>query len=119
MQRTVYIVMYQKYLREWLVEHPWKSDPDAFLFPARSKEPYHQMNRTTVYNYILRLKKKLGVNTRFYPHLLRHKRATELYGELAEKEMMELVGWKTCAMLDIYAHITQRHVEEKCYRCMA
>jgi len=113
MQRAVYIVMYQKYLRDWLVEHPWRSDPDAYLFPARTKGPYHQVSRTTVYNYILKLKKKLGINTRFYPHLLRHKRATELYGKLAEKEMMELFGWKTRTMLDIYAHITQKHVEEK------
>jgi len=113
MQRAVYIVTYQRYLRDWLAEHPWGSDPDAFLFPARSRGPYHQVNRTTIYNYILKLKRKLGINTRFYPHLLRHKRATELYGKLAEKEMMELFGWKTRTMLDIYAHITQKHVEEK------
>ena len=113
MQRAVYIVRYQKYLREWLAEHPWRDLPDAYLFPARTKGPYSPMNRTTIYNYIIRLKKKLGINTRFYPHLLRHKRATELYGKLAEKEMMELFGWRTRTMLDIYAHITQKHVEEK------
>jgi len=113
MQRAVYIVKYQKYLREWLIEHPWRDHPDAYLFPARTRGPYTPLNRTTVYNYIARLKKKLGINTRFYPHLLRHKRATELYGKLAEKEMMELFGWRTRTMLDIYAHITQKHVEEK------
>jgi len=65
-QRDVYIGRYQKYLRDWLVEHPWRSDPDAYLFPARTKEPYPQVNRATIYNYILKLK-KLGINTRFYP----------------------------------------------------
>jgi len=113
MQRAVYIVTYQRHLRDWLAEHPWGSDPDAFLFPARTKGPYHQVNRTTIYNYLSKLKKKLGIKTRFYPHLLRHKRATELYGELAEKDMMVLFGWKTRTMLDVYAHITQKHVEEK------
>ena len=72
MQRAVYIVRYQRYLREWLIEHPWRDLPDAYLFPARTKGPYHQMNRTTVYNYIMKLKKRLGINTRFHPHLLRH-----------------------------------------------
>ncbi len=113
MQRAVYIVKYQKCLREWLVEHPWKNLPDAYLFPARTKGPYHQMNRTTIYNYIMRLKKRLGINTRFYPHLLRHKRATELYKMMSEKEMMIYFGWKTREMLDVYAHIVQKDVEEK------
>jgi len=112
MQRAVYIVTYQRHLRDWLAEHPWGSDPDAFLFPARTRGPYHQVSRTTVYNHVLKLK-KLGIKTRFYLHLLRHKRATELYGKLAEKEMMQLFGWSTCTMPDIYAHITQKHVEEK------
>ena len=113
MQRAVYIVGYQKYLREWLAEHPWKELPDAYLFPARTKGPYIPLNPTTIYNYIRRLKERIGINTRFYPHLLRHKRATELYKKLNEKEMMELFGWKTREMLDIYARITQKDVEEK------
>ncbi len=59
------------------------------------------------------MKERIGINTKFYPHLLRHKRATKLYGKLAEKEMMELFGWRTRTMIDIYAHITQKHIEEK------
>jgi len=73
MQRAVYIVRHQKYLREWLAEHPWKDRPDVYLFPARTKGPYAPLNPSALYNYIARLKKKIGIDIKFYPHLLRHK----------------------------------------------
>ena len=61
-----------------------------------------------------RLKERLKLEgIKFHPHLLRHKRATELYGKLSEKDMMLLFGWRTREMLDIYARITQKDVEEK------
>ena len=67
-----------------------------------------------MYNYLSKLKKKLGI--KIYLHLLRHKKATELYKELSEKEMMIYFGWTTRTMLDIYSHITQKDVEEKILR---
>ena len=54
-----------------------------------------------MYNYLGKLRKKLGIKKRIYLHLLRHKRATELYKELSEKEMMLYFGWTTRTMLDI------------------
>ncbi len=48
MQRAVYIVRYQKYLGEWLAEHPWRDLPDAYLFPAKTRGPYTPLNPTTI-----------------------------------------------------------------------
>jgi len=33
-----------------------------------------------MYMYIFRLRRRLGIKERIYPHLLRHYRTTELYG---------------------------------------
>jgi len=87
-----------------------------YQFPSKTISPYVPLNPVTMYNYLGKLRKKLGIKKRIYLHLLRHKRATELYKELSEKEMMIYFGWATRTMLDIYSHITQKDVEEKILR---
>lgn len=56
---------------------------------------------------------KTGVNVRLYPHLLRHLRATELYGILIEKEMMRWFGWSTRFVIDIYSHVKETRAVER------
>jgi len=46
-------------------------------------------------------------------HILRHTRATELYGRMSEKEMMIWFGWKTRSMVDVYAKVKPEQVENK------
>ena len=111
--RMVFLVRFKEILRDWIRKHPWRRDPEAYLFPSKTISPYVPLNPTTMYNYLGKLRKKLEIKKRIYLHLLRHKRATELYKELSEKEMMLYFGWTTRTMLDIYSHITQKDVEEK------
>ena len=63
--------------------------------------------------YISRLRKGLGISDRIYLHLLRHYRATELYGKLSEKEMMQWFGWSTRYMIDIYSHLRETAAVER------
>jgi len=46
-------------------------------------------------------------------HVLRHTRATEVYGEMSEKAMMLWFGWKTRKMIDVYARVKQARAEEE------
>ena len=107
--RTVLIIRFKDIIRDWLRKHKWRRDKEAYLFPAKTAGPYEPLSPRTLANYMKRLKEKLKLR-RIWPHLLRHKRATELYKDLKEKEMMEYFGWKTRTMLDIYARITERDV---------
>lgn len=111
--RTVLLIKYKHILREWLKKHPTKNDPQAFVFFSKTHGVYKPMSTGTLYNYLMKLKRKLKLKTRIYLHLFRHKRATELYKELKEKEMMEYFGWTTRTMIDIYAQIVERDVHEK------
>ena len=112
--RTVIIVQFRDIIRDWLKRHKWRNDPEALLFPARTKGPYRPMKASTIYNYLLKLKKRLGVKRRIYLHLLRHLRATELFKEgLRERELMEYFGWKTRTMIDIYSHISEKDVHRR------
>ena len=45
-------------------------------------------------------------------HALRHTRATELYGKLPERELMVIFGWRTRAMIDVYARVKPEDVEQ-------
>ena len=45
--RIVLIIRYKETLRDWLRTHPWRSDPETYLFPAKTKDPYHPLGITT------------------------------------------------------------------------
>ena len=59
----------------------------------------------TVRVWLWKIGDRMGV--KLYPHLLRHSRATHLYGKLSEKEMMLLFGWRRRDMLDVYARVVE------------
>ncbi|RLI77317.1 hypothetical protein DRP04_11580 [Archaeoglobales archaeon] len=110
-ERTVLVIEFADILRKWLEEHPARNDPEAFVFYGR--DPYEKMARS---NAVYRLKHaatKAGLKTKVYPHLLRHTRATELYGKLNEKEMMIWFGWRTRKMIDVYSRLKPEQVHEK------
>jgi len=69
--------------------------------------------RSRVVYALRKAAKQAGVNTHVYPHLLRHSRATELYGKLSEKEMMLWFGWRKRDMIDVYARIKMEEVHAK------
>ena len=108
--RMVAVVRYQNVVRDWLRRHAQRDDPDAPLFYTRTGR---QVMASNLYMYIFRLRKRLGIKERIYPHLLCHYRATELYGKLSEKEMMQWFSWDTRYMIDIYSHLKETVAIEK------
>ena len=94
MPRTVLVVEYAHILSAWLNQKTWTRNERVFPFSG-----------DTVRQWLRKLGRKIGIDV--HPHLLRHSRATHLYGKLSEKEMMILFGWHKRDMLDIYAHIAE------------
>ena len=45
--RTVIIVQFRDVIRDWLRRHKWRNDPEALLFPARTKGPYNPMKASS------------------------------------------------------------------------
>ena len=110
--RTVRVIEFQDLLRRWLDEHPLRGDPDAFLFPSKY-DPDRPVGRNVIGLWLKRAAAAAGVRKRVYPHLLRHTRATELYGKLTEREMMYYFGWRKRDMIDVYARLKPEQVDRK------
>jgi len=92
--RTVLVVEYSHLLAAYL--NGLNLGPDDRVFP---------FDDDTVREWLRKIGEKMGI--RIHPHLLRHSRATHLYGKLSEKELMLLFGWRKRDMLDVYARIVE------------
>ena len=92
--RTVLVVEYAHLLSAYL--NGLNIDEDDRVFP---------FDDDTVRIWLRKIGERMGI--RLYPHLLRHSRATHLYGKLSEKEMMLLFGWRKRDMLDVYARVVE------------
>jgi len=108
--RVIVVVRYQNLIRDWLRRHVAKDDPNAPLFYTNTGK---QVRGNDLYMYISRLRRRLGISDRIYLHLLRHYRATQLYGKLSEKKMMQWFGWSTRYMIDIYSRLKETAAVER------
>lgn len=107
--RSIRIICSVPYLTEWLNRHPFKDDPDAFIWLTNQ-------NNLLSYNgasYILkRLAARVGVKKRVNPHSFRHARSTYLANHLTEAQMKEYLGWvQSSKMASIYVHLSGRDVD--------
>jgi len=118
--RTVFVVKYQDVLRAWLSVHPgWSSNDRSRYYLIYGSRPDHPLKRSAINNYMQKLAEKLNYAEKFrkligrpypWPHLLRHIRAYELVHlaqtrKLSEKEVRQLMGWKTPGMVDVYVEL--------------
>lgn len=101
--RVVRVALYAQLLAAWLEAR--KPSPDEPVFP-RSYTAYKVSMKKAW------MRAGLPPTKRVF-HILRHTRATELLKSrvFAEKEMMLRFGWKTRAMIDVYAKVTMADVE--------
>ena len=109
--RAVRVVIFADIVKKWLEVHPSRDNSNAFLFFGR--KPERKMARSTAFYQLKKAVRDAGIKRRVYAHLLRHTRATELYGFFKELEMMRWFGWRTRKMIDVYSKITQEDVETK------
>jgi integrase/ribosomal protein L40E len=113
-QRVIPIVWFANLLRQFIEAHPFKDNPEAFLFYYKNSKG--QIVPLTYPVFRMRLKrlcKKVGINKRIHPHLFRHTRLTELAKELPEQILKQIAGWvPDSKMAQTYLHLSMRDVEE-------
>jgi integrase len=100
-------------LIRYLNDHPLRSDPKAYVF--LSTGPWRRKNRITLTG-LRDILRRLGVKALgrpVYPYLLRHSAFTHLSKYLTDRELMQLGGWTTPAMISVYSHLSGRDVDEK------
>ena len=102
--RRIRLVSSVPYLAEWINNHPFNDNPEAWLWISLrnfKRLPYNSL-RT-----ILRvIAEKAGIRKSVNPHAFRHARATYLANFLTEAQMKEFFGWvQDSDMASVYVHI--------------
>ncbi|MEM7826047.1 MAG: tyrosine-type recombinase/integrase, partial [Candidatus Aenigmatarchaeota archaeon] len=110
--RRVRIVEYSKDLLKWLDSHPFKSDPEAYVWV--NLENFGKVISPNAVNRLLKnLARKSGIAKPIHPHAFRHARATHLAKQLPEAIMKEYFGWTMDSkMASVYYHLSGRDVDE-------
>ncbi|MCD6357911.1 MAG: tyrosine-type recombinase/integrase, partial [Thermoproteales archaeon] len=99
--RVVRVVLYASDLAR-LVEG---RDPEEYVFTRNYNTYLRWLTRAWAKAELPRVRRKF--------HILRHTRATEVYGRMSEKAMMIWFGWKTREMIDVYARVKPEQAEEE------
>jgi len=106
--RTIYVIKYAALLRNYLMLHPGGPEEIVFKSPVYPEKPLKPRNVELALKNASRKH-----NTRIYPHLLRHLRATLLIKQgMPERIVMKLLGHKTEKMMKIYVNLAGKDVEE-------
>jgi len=108
--RTVYIIQTLPYLKDWLLIHPQKDDPEAFLFVSRSGK---QMSPIHVDMELYYISQKV-TGKKYSAHLFRHLRTTILMTKkFPTVQLNKLLGWsKDSNMPTRYTHLIDKDVED-------
>lgn len=109
--RRVRVIDYSKDLLKWLDSHPFKQDPESYVWVR----PDNNQRVTPGFaNHLLKeLAKKAGITKRVHAHAFRHARATELAKILTEQQLKVYCGWvNDSRMASVYVHLSGKDVDE-------
>jgi integrase len=112
--RRVPIIYSTPYLSEWLRNHPFKEDPEAYLWMGigsvgRNKMLNYAAFRKMIADVAIRAEVKKRVN----PHNFRHSRSTYLAKHLTEAQMTQYLGWVMGSdMPATYVHLSGRDMDD-------
>ena len=105
------------YLIKWINEHPFKNDPEAYLFMCLASNYYGNMLYASTVGHKLKLfAKQAGINKRVHCHLFRHSRISwwAKAEKLNERDLRILCGWSEKSdMPNTYIHYNMDGVLDK------
>ncbi|MFC1716111.1 tyrosine-type recombinase/integrase [Candidatus Poribacteria bacterium] len=116
--RRVTVVASVPILASHIDMHPFKDDPESFLFLTKfnnmeGRTGYTQLSYRGANKALKTLAKEAGIKRRVYPHLFRHSSATRAAKFLTEAQMKQYYGWtRGSNMPEIYVHLSQRDTED-------
>ncbi len=108
-------------LSAWMARHPFKSDPEAPLFPVM-KHQRGRYGRPIQPKYVWKLVHQIETRAKMlhpdlrhvFPHMCRHYSATQAAKlGLSESLLMLRYGWKTPDMARRYVHLTGGDADNK------
>ncbi len=116
--RRVTVVASVPILASFIDVHPFKNNPDSFLFLTKfnrmeGKKGYAPLTYAGANKILKTLAQKAGVKKRIYPHLFRHSSATRAAKFLTEAQMKTYYGWTGGSdMPSVYVHMSARDTED-------
>ena len=111
--RVIRIISSVPALAQWVAQHPFKNDKDAFLWVGLTRRA---KNKPISYREVLKILKNLArkanIRKNIYPSLLRHSRATELAKILTEQQLKLFFGWEMSSkMASVYVHLSGKDLD--------
>ncbi|RLI80892.1 hypothetical protein DRP04_07330 [Archaeoglobales archaeon] len=108
--RRIRLVSSVPYLAEWLNTHPFKDDPEAWVWISLNN--FRRLPYNSLRTVLRTIAEKAGVKKRVNPHAFRHARATHLANFLTKAQMKEFFGWvQDSDMASVYVHLSGRDVD--------
>ena len=107
--RSIRVYGHMNDFLSYLISHPNRENPEAPFWVNNSggKLGYHG-----IYKIVRRSGRKY-LHRLIYPHGFRHTAATRDAKKFTDQEMMIRYGWNRPEMVQVYAHLTGRDVDEK------
>jgi integrase/recombinase XerD len=133
--RKIQLVYCASFLRQWLEVHPFKDNREAPLWVTLQKREsredklkrkqgikkekemkYLPLDKRAVSEMLYRVGESVGVKSedrRFYAHLFRHSRATDLAKVWGESKLKMHFGWApNSGMPSVYVHLSNRDMQD-------
>lgn len=109
--RKILVVNSSPFLKEWINQHPFNRNPEAYLWYNPQQNGFLTYSRITA--ILKKATKKAGITKNIHPHLLRHSRATRLANVLSDSQLKNYLGWiQGSKMASIYIHMSGKDTDE-------
>lgn len=116
--RRIPIVISASYLAQWLNMHPYKRDPEAYVWAKlilrkqQDRLPTQEMTYSAAKKILEQAFRRAGIIKRCYPHIFRHARASHMANHLTESQLKHYFGWtQSSDMASRYVHMSGRDID--------
>ena len=92
-ERVTRVIAYTSLLRQWLSVHPFKDDPNSYLWLSEASDhKWKPIGLKSVEKFFGDTMKRAGIKKQTRLYILRHSRATHLANKLTEAQMCAYFG---------------------------
>ena len=113
--RVIRLVSSIPVLTSWVNMHPFKDDPESFLWlQIGSKGRNQPVQYKAISKMLKKYGMKAGIKKRIYPHLFRHTRTTDLLKKgLNDAIVKKMQGWTPSSkVIAVYSHLSGQDVDD-------
>lgn len=125
--RRIRLVECERFLRMWILEHPFRDDSEAWLWVSQISSVKRPRSERMNYGALRMLIVKKAMladvktyrtaegkpRTQVHPHLFRHSAATRLAKFMTEQQLKIYLGWTAASeMAGVYVHLSGKDVDD-------